>query len=87
MNIFKIKEYFNKPTECNFLEVTPNGFKKEIKSLDCSKKDTFKNITPKSLKGKIHVHNYEIYGPKKLYEKGLFQRITPFLKKRQPSFS
>ena len=24
-SIFKIKEYFNKPTECNFLEVTPDN--------------------------------------------------------------
>ena len=47
-------------------------------------KGTFKNITPKSVKGKIYVHHYEIYGPKKLYENGLFQRITPFLKKENP---
>ena len=81
---FKIKEYFNKPTECNFWEVTPNDIKKEIKNLDHSKKGTFKNITPKSLKGEIYVRHFEIYGPKKLYEKGLFQRITPFLKKENP---
>ena len=42
-------KYFHKPTECNFSEVTPNDIKKEIKSLDSSKKGTFKNINPKSL--------------------------------------
>ena len=35
--IFKIKKYFNKPTECNFSEVTRNDNKKEINSLDSSK--------------------------------------------------
>ena len=48
-SIFKIKEYFNKPTECNFLEVSPIDIKKVIRSLDSSRKCTFKNITPKSL--------------------------------------
>ena len=24
LSAFKIKEYFNKPTECNFSQVTPN---------------------------------------------------------------
>ena len=84
LSIFKIKKYFNKPTECNFSEVTPNDIKKDIKSLDPSKKGTFKTITPKSLNGKIYVHHYEIYGPKKLYKKGLFQRITPFFRKDNP---
>ena len=37
-SIFKIKEYFNKPTECNFSETIPNDIKKEMKSLDSSKK-------------------------------------------------
>ena len=83
-SIFKIKEYFNKLTECNFSEVTPKVIKNEIKSFDRSKKGTFKNITPKSLKGKIYVYHYEIYEPKKLYKKGLFQRITPFFKKDNP---
>ena len=46
---FKIRKYFNKPTECNFWEVTPTDIKKEIKSSDSSKRSTFKNITPKSL--------------------------------------
>ena len=44
---FKIKEYFNEPTECNFLEVIPNDIKIEIKDLDSSKDGTFKNVTPK----------------------------------------
>ena len=48
-SIFKIKEYFNKPSECNFPEVAPNNSKKEIKSSYSSKRGTFKNITPKSL--------------------------------------
>ena len=37
-SIFKIKEYFNKSAESNFSEVTPNDIKKEMKSLDGSKK-------------------------------------------------
>ena len=49
-SIFKIKEYFNEPTECNFSEVIPNDIKIEIKNLDSSKEGTFKNITPKSPK-------------------------------------
>ena len=44
-----MKECFNKSTEYNVLEVTPNDIKKEIKRLDSSKKGKFKNITPKSL--------------------------------------
>ena len=44
-----MKEYFNKSTEYNVLEVTPNDIKKEIKRLDSSKKGKFKYITPKSL--------------------------------------
>ena len=49
-SIFKIKEYFNEPTECNFSEVIPNDIKIEIKNLESSKEGTFKNITPKSPK-------------------------------------
>ena len=60
------------------MKVTPDDIKKEIKGLDRSKRGTFKKITPKSLKRKIYVRHYEIYEPKKLYEKGLFKRITPF---------
>ena len=41
--------YFDKYTDSNFSEVTPNDIKKEIKSLDSSKKGTFKNITAKLL--------------------------------------
>ena len=39
-SIFKIKEYFNKYTESNFLEITPNNIKKQIKNLDSPKKDS-----------------------------------------------
>ena len=46
----KIKEYFNEPTEFNFLEVIPNNIKKETKNLDRPKKGRFKSITPKFLK-------------------------------------
>ena len=41
--IFNIKEYFNKSTESNFSEITPNDIKKEIKSLDSPKKDSKKS--------------------------------------------
>ena len=44
-SIFKIEEYFNKSTQCKFLEVTPNNIKK---SLDSWKKSASKNITPRS---------------------------------------
>ena len=76
-SIFKTKEYFNKPTEFNFSEVTPNDIKKEIKTLDSSKKGTFKNITQNlSIKSKIYVRQYDIYGPKKLYKKEHIQRVS-----------
>ena len=39
-SIFKIKEYFNKYTESDFLEITPNNIKKQIKNLDSPKKDS-----------------------------------------------
>ena len=32
-SIFKIKEYFNKYTDSNFLEITPNNIKKQLKNL------------------------------------------------------
>ena len=32
----------------------------------------------------MYVHHFEIYGPKKLYENGLFKRNTPFFKKENP---
>ena len=38
-SIFKIKEYFNKSTESNFLGITPTDINKEIKNLDSPKKD------------------------------------------------
>ena len=49
-SILKTKEYFNEPTEFNFLEVIPNDIEKEIKNLGSPKKGRFKNIIPKSLK-------------------------------------
>ena len=39
-SIFKIKEYFNKYTESNFLEITPNNIKKQTKNLNNPKKDS-----------------------------------------------
>ena len=48
--IFKLKEYLNEPTECNFSEVISNDIKIEIKSLYSSKEGIFKNITPRSPK-------------------------------------
>ena len=48
--ILKIKKYFNEHTEFNFSDLIPNDIEKEIKSVYSSKKCTFKNITPKSLK-------------------------------------
>ena len=82
-SIFKITEYFNKSTESNFLEITPNDIKKEIKSLDSSEKRVHLKILLQniSIKCKIYVRHYKIYRPRKLYKKGLFLRITPvFLK-------
>ena len=38
-SIFKIKEYFNRSTESNFSGITPTDINKEIKNLDCPKKD------------------------------------------------
>ena len=49
-SILKTKEYFNEPTEFNFLEVIPNDIEKEIKNLRSLKMLRFKNITTKSLK-------------------------------------
>ena len=70
-------KYFNEATECNFWEVIPNDIKKEIENLDSSKEVTFKNITPNLPKNhKIYVvHYHVIYGPKKLYEKGFFEKV------------
>ena len=39
-SIFKIKQYFNKSTESNFSQITPNDIKKEKKNLDSPKKDS-----------------------------------------------
>ena len=50
LSTFKIKEYFNEPTECNFSKVIPNDIKKETKILYSSEEGTFKNFTPKSFK-------------------------------------
>ena len=70
-SIFKIKEYFNKSTESNFLEITPNDIKKEIKSLDSSEKRVHLKILLQniSIKCKIYVRHYKIYIPRKLYKK------------------
>ena len=48
--MLKTKEYFNEPTEFNFLEVIPNDIEKEIKNLHSPKNVRFRNITTKSLK-------------------------------------
>ena len=40
-SVFKIKEYFNKLTECNFSEVTPKVIKKINKKLRSLKKGYF----------------------------------------------
>ena len=50
LSILKIKEYINEPTEVYSAEGMPNENVNRIKNLDSSKKGTFKNITPKSLK-------------------------------------
>ena len=76
-SIFKRKEYFNEHTGCNFLEVILNDIKKEIKELSSSKmvhlKILLENL-PK--KHKVYVVRfYVVYRWKKLYEKGIFQRI------------
>ena len=75
---FKIKKYFNKSTESNFSEVTPNDIKKEIKILDSSKKKVYLNISLQnlSIKGKKYVRHCQIRRLKKFHKKGLFQRIT-----------
>ena len=54
-SMLKIKEYFNEPTEFNFSDLIPNDIEKEIKKLDSSKKDIFKNITTKSLKEALDI--------------------------------
>ena len=50
-----MKGYFNEHTEFNFSDLIPNDIDKEINNLDSSKKGTFKNITPKSLKGVLDI--------------------------------
>ena len=54
-SMLKIKEYFNEPTEFNFSDLIPNDIEKEIKKLDSSKTDIFKNITPISLKEALDI--------------------------------
>ena len=86
-SIFKIKEYFNKPSECNFPEVAPNNSKKEIKSSYSSKGVHLKILLQNlSIKAKMYVRHYEIYGPKKLYKQELSQRITPVFQKNNLLF-
>ena len=86
--MFKIKECFNKSTESNFSEVTPNDIKKEIKILDSFKKVHLKILLQNlSIKGKIYARHYEIHRRKKLHKKGFFQRITPVFLEKQNFFS
>ena len=75
-SILKIKEYFHEHTEFNFLGLIPNDIEKEITNVDNSKRCTFKNITPKSLKEALDICSpfYAIYESMKLYTKGPFQR-------------
>ena len=54
-SMLKIKEYFNESPEFNFSDLIPNDIEKEIKKLDSSKKDIFKNITPKSIKEALDI--------------------------------
>ena len=83
-NIFKIKEYFIQSTESSFSVVKPKDIKKEIKSLDSSKKVHLKILLQDlSINGKIYIRHYEIYRPKKLYKKKTFPKNhTCFFKKR-----
>ena len=91
-SIFKIKEYFNEPNECNFSEVIPNDIKKEIKNLDSSKEVTCKNITPKSPKEAQDVCSplsCDVWA-KETVQKGAFPKdlkyadVTPVFKKDNP---
>ena len=76
-SILKIKEYFNEHTEFNFLDLIPNDIEKEIKNVDNSRKCTFKNITPKSLKEALIICSPFLCDIRvdELYPKRPFQRI------------
>ena len=91
-SILKMKQYFNKPTEFIFSEVIPNDIEKEIKNLNSSKKCTFKNITPKSLREAPDVCNpllCDIWA-EEIVRKGTFPKdfknadVTPVFKKDNP---
>ena len=71
-SIFKIEEYFNKSTKCNFLEVTRNNNKK---ILDSWKKSASKVITPKSLsKGQDICPSLWDIWVEKIVQKGTFPK-------------
>ena len=90
--ILNIKEYF---TEFNFLDLIPNDTAKEIKNVDNSKKCTFKNITPKSLKEALDICSPFLCDTQvdEIVCKGTFPKnfknadATPVFFKIQPSFS
>ena len=94
-SILKIKEYFNEHTEFNFLDLIPNDIAKEIKNVDNSKKCTFKNITPKSLKEALDICSPFLCDIRvdQIVYKGTFPKdfknanAAPVFLKRQPSFS
>ena len=82
-SIFKIKEYVE--GICNFSEVIPNDIKIEIKNLESSKQDTFKNINPKSPKEAQDICSplsYDIWAKEKAFLEHLKNAdVTPVLKK------
>ena len=94
-SILKIKEYFNEHNEFNFLDLIPNDIAKEIKNVDNSKKCTFQNITPKSLKEALDICSPFLCDIRvdQIVYKGTFPKdfknvnAAPVFLKRQPSFS
>ena len=94
-SILKIKEYFNEHTEFNFLDLIPNDIAKEIKNVDNSKKCTFKNITPKSLKEALDICSPFLCDIRvdEIVYKGTFPKdfknanASPVFSKRQPFLS
>ena len=94
-SILKIKEYFNEHTEFNFLDLIPNDIEKEIKDVDNSRKCTFKNITPKSLKEALIICSPFLCDIRvdEIVSKETFPKdfknadAAPVFLKRQPSFS
>ena len=95
-SILKIKEYFNEHTEFNCLDLIPNDIAKEIKNVDNSKKCTFKNITPKSIKEALDICSPFLCDIRvdEIVYKGTFPKdfknanpAPVFFKKTIPSFS